>query len=421
MRRTRKPIPLNTSHPKNPLSFLMSQKKMESLNIRSASSRQLTQRRRAKPQYQSTTASQRIDSKNDSKEKEGEDNEEGDEEDSDKEQKQEGREVEKKVDGRCVVPKCSGYNGPNLKRHVTNVHVKKGHIKADDMARLFSLGRDGSKKRGPKRRNSKGKAIKGRPKWWCPETDCEYLGAYLPEHLQNQHRMKTTSATYKLALKVARRFNGLKAELENIVEPRPAIQEIRVPSPPSSPSPKSTPSKLWKRPRESNESSDEDEVPPTPAKKPVRAVRPAPPAAPAPPVALPPPAMGAPPAKQPLPAAVDLEGRAETNQQRMDECTYRLQTEDVKGFLASSVVVSAQKVFTKAHDKNLLTLKWVVWSPRLSDHFNNPQDWYPSGRFRELKDERVLWRKTQSRNWPQSPPSSSAQEARWWTGTSIHW
>ena len=265
--------------------------------------------------------------KNDSKEKEGEDNEESDEEDSDEEQKQEEWEVEKNVDShhldrRCVVPKSSGYSGPNLKRHLTNVHIKKGHIKADDVDRLFSLGQDRSKKRGPKRRNSKGKAIKGRPKPWCPEPDCEYLGPCLPEHLQNQHRMKTTGATYKLALKVASRFKGLKAELENIVELGPAIQEIRVPSPPFSPSPKSTPSKLRKRPRESNESSDEDVVPPTPAKKPVRAVRPAPPAAPAPPVALPQPPTGVPPAKQPLPAASPSQEGMDDDSEDDDESVY---------------------------------------------------------------------------------------------------
>ena len=130
--------------------------------------------------------------------------------------------------------------------------------------------------------------------------------------------MKTTSVTYKLALKVARRYKGLKAELENIVEPGPAIQQLRVPSPPSSPSPKSPTSNLRKRPRESNESSDEDVVPPTPTKKPVRAVRPAPPAAPAPPVALPPPATGAPPAKQPSPSQEDMDNDSDGD----DESVY---------------------------------------------------------------------------------------------------
>lgn len=53
---------------------------------------------------------------------------------------------------------------------------------------------------------------------------------------------------------------------------------------------------------------------------------------------------------------VDLEGRAETNQRRMDECTYRLTTDDVKAFLSSPICVNARKIFDKANDKYMLTV-----------------------------------------------------------------
>ena len=53
---------------------------------------------------------------------------------------------------------------------------------------------------------------------------------------------------------------------------------------------------------------------------------------------------------------VDLEGRAETNQRRMDECTYRLTTDDVKAFLSSPICVNARKIFDKANNKYMLTV-----------------------------------------------------------------
>ena len=56
---------------------------------------------------------------------------------------------------------------------------------------------------------------------------------------------------------------------------------------------------------------------------------------------------------------VDLEGRAETNQRQMDECTYRLTTDDVKAFLYSPICVNARKVFDKANDKYMLTVNEI--------------------------------------------------------------
>ena len=51
---------------------------------------------------------------------------------------------------------------------------------------------------------------------------------------------------------------------------------------------------------------------------------------------------------------VDLEGKVETNQRRMDECTNRLTTKDVKTFLSSPVVISAKKNFTRAEESGIL-------------------------------------------------------------------
>ena len=53
---------------------------------------------------------------------------------------------------------------------------------------------------------------------------------------------------------------------------------------------------------------------------------------------------------------VDLEGRVNTNQRRMNECTYHLTTEDVNAFLSSPVVVSAKKVYAHAREKQTLSI-----------------------------------------------------------------
>lgn len=51
---------------------------------------------------------------------------------------------------RCVVPSgCKGYEGPNLKHHLKNVHVRKNNILDKDVDRYFAMGLHGTKKRGP--------------------------------------------------------------------------------------------------------------------------------------------------------------------------------------------------------------------------------------------------------------------------------
>ena len=115
---------------------------------------------------------------------------------------------------KCIVGHHCTYQGPNLKRHLRNVHVRKGHIDEREVDRLFAMGFRGNKKRGPARENKGGAKIKGRWKRWCPEPDCSYLGAYLSHHLQNKHHLKPSSSKYKTALKVAVRYKGLHEELE---------------------------------------------------------------------------------------------------------------------------------------------------------------------------------------------------------------
>ena len=144
---------------------------------------------------------------------------------------------------KCVVGNGCNYEGPNLKRHLINIHVKRKHIENNQVERYLALGMDNTSNRGPPRKTKAGKKMKGRWKHWCPQPHCHYLGPYLPEHLQNKHQMKPGSSIYKTSLKIAVRFKGLKEELE---------QDMGKTSPPA---PQTPPSFA---------DSDEDAVPPSP-------------------------------------------------------------------------------------------------------------------------------------------------------------
>lgn len=76
---------------------------------------------------------------------------------------------------RCVVKGYMGYEGPNLKCHLMNVHTK-GHIEAADVGKYLTMGLKPKRKRGPKRSLGQGKTTKERCRHWCPERGCNYLG-----------------------------------------------------------------------------------------------------------------------------------------------------------------------------------------------------------------------------------------------------
>ena len=62
---------------------------------------------------------------------------------------------------KCIVGHHCTYQGPNLKRHLRNFHVRKGHIGEREVDRLLAMGFRGNKKRGPARENKGGAKIKG--------------------------------------------------------------------------------------------------------------------------------------------------------------------------------------------------------------------------------------------------------------------
>ena len=170
------------------------------------------------------------DDKGENEEEEGESEEEGSTDDDDIGEEAEdatSKSSSHHVNRKCLVKSgCAGYCGPNLRRHLVNVHANKNHIRHQDVDRFFAMGLHYKRKRGPSRVDKKGKAVKGRWKRWCPEPFCPYLGAYLPEHLQNKHRMKQCSAKYRTALKIARRYKGVKEEMDQMLPPEPPIVEV---------------------------------------------------------------------------------------------------------------------------------------------------------------------------------------------------
>ena len=149
------------------------------------------------------------------------------------------------LERRCVVGHGCNYQGPNLKRHLTNVHVRKEHIHQNQVNKYFAMGLQGHKKRGPIIKTKSGKKLKGRWKRWCPQPGCHYLGSYLPQHLENKHRMKPSSSLYKTTLKIAVKYRGVQEEVEQLSKSLSTRRKRFQP----------------------DESSEEEAIPPTPPKR----------------------------------------------------------------------------------------------------------------------------------------------------------
>ena len=63
---------------------------------------------------------------------------------------------------KCVVGHHCNYEGPNLKRHLKNVHVAKQHIHDSQVDKYFAMGLQGQRKRGPSVKTKGRKKTKGR-------------------------------------------------------------------------------------------------------------------------------------------------------------------------------------------------------------------------------------------------------------------
>ena len=63
---------------------------------------------------------------------------------------------------KCVVSHGCDYEGPNLKWHLQNIHVKNNHIQENQVERYLALGMEGNSKRGPPHKTKDGKKTRGR-------------------------------------------------------------------------------------------------------------------------------------------------------------------------------------------------------------------------------------------------------------------
>lgn len=70
---------------------------------------------------------------------------------------------------KCLVGKGCVYYGPNLKRHLRYVHLKKNEISEQVIGCFFHMGVNPKKTRGPPRKTKPGKKSKGRWRRWCPQ------------------------------------------------------------------------------------------------------------------------------------------------------------------------------------------------------------------------------------------------------------
>ncbi|PFX23631.1 hypothetical protein AWC38_SpisGene11813 [Stylophora pistillata] len=81
----------------------------------------------------------------------------------------------------CLVPGCRGYSGPNLMWHLTEVHIWKGKLTADDMQRMFILATADYRKfgairhSGKKKKQEAKKKVKRRRRWCSSQRYKNYL------------------------------------------------------------------------------------------------------------------------------------------------------------------------------------------------------------------------------------------------------
>ena len=81
------------------------------------------------------------------------------------------------------------------------VHYSKGELSKEDVERLFALSCAGPKKSGPIRSYKKksGPPSKRR-RQWCPVEGCNFLGAFLPQHLTQVHNMDNKGTSDPLSV-----------------------------------------------------------------------------------------------------------------------------------------------------------------------------------------------------------------------------
>ena len=131
-----------------------------------------------------------------------------------KKKKQERRKRKHHAQVKCPFKKC-GFNGSDIKRHITLVQVKLNkEVEEEDVPRLSAIFKAGKSLRGP--RTTSGKKL-GKIKKWCPVPGCCFITPFIHHHLKAKHKAKVGTVEYRVHLKNARNYKGLTAEVNLIV------------------------------------------------------------------------------------------------------------------------------------------------------------------------------------------------------------
>ena len=120
---------------------------------------------------------------------------------------------------RCLIPGCKTKLS-DIRRHLINVHVKKGEVRLENVRRLVEVMRNRDVTRGPVKTGTK---AQGRAKKWCPL--CSKVSYQLNKHLQTKHSLATQTQEYRDMMKTAKFYHGLKELDKLLVKPSTSAAE----------------------------------------------------------------------------------------------------------------------------------------------------------------------------------------------------
>ena len=117
---------------------------------------------------------------------------------------------------KCPFKRCA-FDGSDIKRHLTLVHVKaKKEVEEEDIPRLAAIFKAGKGTRGPSTTSGKKKKL-GKMKKWCPVPGCFFITPNIHHHIKYKHKAKKDTVEYRVHLANARPYKGLTPEVNLII------------------------------------------------------------------------------------------------------------------------------------------------------------------------------------------------------------
>ena len=110
---------------------------------------------------------------------------------------------------KCRVSGCN-YFGSSLKRHL-KIHIRRNELQEEDVDHAATIMTSGPRKRGKRVIDKANKTTKpGRTRKCCPLSGCQSVVQYMSTHLRRVHNFKPDSVDYKVHLRNAKPYGGLK-------------------------------------------------------------------------------------------------------------------------------------------------------------------------------------------------------------------